>query len=83
MVARVDLAWPSLGVFLEFDGQEKYLRYRRAGETIAQCVERERRREHLVGELTGRRCIRLVWADLYLPRETADRIRALFRSAAA
>ncbi len=80
---RVDLAWPKLGLFVEFDGREKYLRMRRDGESIADCIERERRRENHICELTGWRCLRLVWADLYLPRETADRIRAMFRSAAA
>ncbi len=76
---RVDLAWPDLGVFLEFDGRDKYLRHRREGESIADCVERERRRQHRIEEITGWRCIRLVWADLYRPDETARRIRALFR----
>ena len=80
---RVDLAWPGLGVFLEFDGRAKYVRYRRPGESIADCVERERRREVHIGELTGWRCIRLVWADLEHPARTADRIRTLFRNQAA
>jgi hypothetical protein len=83
VVHRVDLAWPRLGVFLEFDGQEKYLRYLRPGETVVKAVLREKQRESLVCELTGWRCIRVVWADLYRPDETAERIRALFRSAAA
>lgn len=80
---RVDLAWPDLGVFLEFDGREKYTRFRRAGESLADCVERERRREVHITELTGWRCIRVVWADLYAPARTADRVRSLFRSQAA
>jgi len=80
---RVDLAWPALGVFLEFDGKEKYTRFRRPDETIQDCVERERRRETHIIELTGWRVIRLVWADLYRPAHTANRIRALFRNEAA
>jgi hypothetical protein len=46
-------------------------------------VLREKRREELICELTGWRCIRIVWADLYAPVKTADRIRAMFRKAVA
>lgn len=83
VVARVDLAWPELGVFVEFDGLEKYQSSRRKDETLAGCVERERRRETLIIELTGWRVVRFVWADLYRPAETASRIRAQFQSSAA
>lgn len=83
VIHRVDLAWPELGLFLEFDGKEKYLRHRREGESISDCVERERRRQNRIEELTGWRCIRIVWADLYRPAETADRIRRMFRQPAA
>ncbi len=76
VVARVDFAWPELGVFLEFDGKEKYLRYRRPGETVADAVIREKNREALICGLTGWRCIRLVWADLFYPERTAARILA-------
>ena len=27
LLGRVDFAWPELGVFVEFDGKEKYLKY--------------------------------------------------------
>jgi hypothetical protein len=83
VVARVDLAWPELGVFLEFDGKQKYLRFRREGESVTDAVLREKAREDLVRELTGWRCIRIIWADLNRPAATATRIRAMFRSAAA
>lgn len=76
VVARVDFAWPELGVFLEFDGKEKYDRYRRPGESVADTVVREKRREDLICGLTGWRCIRIVWADLYHPERTAARIQA-------
>lgn len=82
-IARVDLAWPELGVFLEFDGKVKYEEHRRDGESVIDCVLREKRRESLICELTGWRCIRIVWADLYKPAETAARIRRLFRTSAA
>lgn len=79
VIARVDLAWPELGVFLEFDGRVKYQRMLREGETVSDAVLREKRREELICELTGWRCIRIVWADLYVPERTAARIRAMFR----
>lgn len=83
VIARVDLAWPELGVFLEFDGKVKYERHRRDGESVTEAVLREKRREELICEITGWRCIRIVWADLYRPAETAARIRRMFRETAA
>jgi hypothetical protein len=82
-VARLDLAWPELGVFLEFDGKVKYERLRRPGESASDVVFREKRREDMICRLTGWRCIRIVWADLYSPERTASRIRAMFRPVAA
>ncbi|GAA4736503.1 type IV toxin-antitoxin system AbiEi family antitoxin domain-containing protein [Nocardioides endophyticus] len=76
VVARVDFAWPELGVFAEFDGNVKYLRLRRPGESIEQVVLREKRREELICGLTGWRCIRIIWADLHHAERTAARIRA-------
>jgi hypothetical protein len=79
VVHRVDFAWPELGVFLEFDGKEKYLKHRRKGESVADCVLREKRREELICGLTGWRCIRIVWADLYRPELVIARIVAAMR----
>ncbi|MBB3041348.1 type IV toxin-antitoxin system AbiEi family antitoxin domain-containing protein [Nocardioides soli] len=76
LVARVDFAWPDLGVFLEFDGKEKYQRYRRPGESVSDMVLREKERERVVCGITGWRCIRIVWADLLHPQRTAGRIRS-------
>jgi hypothetical protein len=82
-VARVDLAWPALGLFLEFDGKIKYQRLLKEGEDPSEVVVREKRREDMICRLTGWRCIRIVWADLYRPEVTAAQIRAMFRSTAA
>jgi hypothetical protein len=79
VVARVDFAWPDLGAFLEFDGKEKYLRHRRPGESVADAVLRERRRELLICGITGWRCIRITWADLFEPERTAARIVAVLQ----
>jgi hypothetical protein len=76
VIARVDFAWPWLGVFLEFDGKVKYEGLRRPGESVSDMVLREKRREELICGITGWRCIRIVWADLFRPERTAARIRA-------
>lgn len=78
--ARVDLAWPELGVFLEFDGKVKYETLRRDGESVADCVLREKQRESRICEITGWRCLRIVWSDLYRPADVASRLRKLFRT---
>jgi len=77
LLARVDFAWPELGVYLEFDGKEKYQQFRRDGESVLDVVLREKRREERICRLTGWRCIRIVWADLYRPLETAQYIRSV------
>ncbi|MFC6285267.1 hypothetical protein ACFP3Q_03810 [Nocardioides sp. GCM10027113] len=78
-VARLDFAWPELGVWLEFDGKSKYSQHLRPGETPADAVFREKQREDLVRELTGWRCIRITWADLERAERTATRIKAALR----
>jgi len=76
VVARVDLAWPDLGVFLEFDGRVKYEKLLKEGERASDVVLRERDRERMICRLTGWRCVRITWADLARPEELAARIRA-------
>jgi hypothetical protein len=78
--ARVDFAWPEYGVFLEFDGKEKYRRWRREGETLEEFLMREKRREEKICQLTGWVCIRITWADLNSPERTASRIRRILAS---
>jgi len=81
VVARVDFAWPELGLFIEFDGMIKYEKLLQDDESASDVVVREKRREDLVCELTGWSCLRLVWADLDRPDHTAARIREkLFRT---
>lgn len=77
LVARVDFALPEHGIFIEFDGAEKYQRYRRPGESLEAFIMREKRREELVCQLTGWVCVRITWADLEHPHSLAERIRAL------
>ncbi len=74
-IGRVDFAWPELGVFIEFDGKVKYEALLKPGESASDVVIREKRREELIVELTGWRCIRVVWSDLENPEALLKRIR--------
>ncbi len=79
LIARVDFAWPEFGVFLEFDGKEKYLKYLREGESVVDAVRREKKREEQICRATGWRCIRITWADLYTPEKTCAHIASVLR----
>lgn len=74
--ARVDFAWPELGVWLEFDGKVKYTKHLRPGESVTDAVLREKRRESEIARLTGWRCIRIDWSDLEDPERLAALIAA-------
>lgn len=80
VVARVDFALTEHGVFFEFDGREKYERFRREGESLEDFLMREKKREELVCLLTGWVCIRITWDDLNRPQQLARRIRAVIAS---
>ena len=82
-IARLDFALPKAGVWLEFDGREKYVKYLREGESVADVVIREKQREDMIRERTGWICIRITWADLRRPEVVARRIREAIRRAAA
>ena len=75
IIARVDFAWPELGVFLEFDGKVKYEKLLQDGQRASDVVIAEKRREERICRLTGWRCIRITWADLAHPARTAAIIR--------
>ena len=78
--ARVDFAWITHQVFLEFDGRIKYKLYRREGETLEEYVMREKAREERICQLTGWVCIRITWEQLGTPRVLAARIRRILES---
>lgn len=82
LLGVTDFAWPEHRLIGEFDGQVKYGRFLRAGEQPGDAVFREKRREDAICELLGWRMIRLVWADLSRPTETAARISRMLRLAA-
>lgn len=78
VVGIVDFAWPEHRLVVEFDGMEKYHRYRRPGESIEQMVMREKRREDRIRELTGWTVVRVTWADLARPELLAARLQRFF-----
>lgn len=82
LVARLDFAWPQLGVWVEIDGRVKYGELRRPGESELDVLMREKRREERIREITGWECVRLTWADLASPDRVAARIRSAFARAA-
>lgn len=78
-----DWGWPELGAVGEFDGRIKYGRALSPEADPGDVVFREKTREDAIREATGFSFIRLVWADLERPRDTAERVaRALRRRAA-
>jgi hypothetical protein len=77
VLARLDFAWPEIGVWIEADGKLKYDVLRRAGESAVDVLMREKRREERVRELTGWECLRITWADLEHPERLVARIRAV------
>lgn len=77
LLGCVDFLWPKHGVFLEFDGRIKYELFRRPGESLADYLLREKRREERICQETGWICMRIGWSDLENPRATAHRIRAI------
>lgn len=77
LIARLDFALPEYGIWIEFDGRIKYQEHLRPGESITDAVLREKRREEMICELTGWRCLRLTWTDLADPARLVARIREL------
>ncbi|MBC7278357.1 hypothetical protein [Nocardioides sp.] len=77
---RLDFALPEFGVWFEIDGKVKYEQPYRIGDTAADVVFREKRRQDRISEATGWRCMRITWADLQDPVRLAARIRAFLES---
>jgi very-short-patch-repair endonuclease len=70
-VARVDLAWPELGIFIELDGQHH------EGQPV-----HDANRETAVVAATGWLCGRFTWTEVFrTPRTTARRLSALVEQA--
>ena len=59
-----DLGWPEHKTIGEFDGRVKYEKLLRPGESAADIVVREKRREDMLRAL-GWQIVRWIWEDLY------------------
>lgn len=62
-VARCDFAWPELGIVGEFDGEVKYRKLLRPGQSVQDAVIAEKYREDAIRAL-GWQVIRWCWKDL-------------------
>lgn len=77
-----DWAWREYGLLGEFDGRVKYGRLLKPGESPADAVFREKRREDELRELTSCLMFRLIWSDYDSPLATVARVRQLLYRAA-
>lgn len=71
----VDFVLHSLRLMIEFDGEVKYGRLLKPGQTISDVIRAERARERLLEDLTGYRMIRIVWSELDSPTALDERLR--------
>ncbi|MFC4949477.1 hypothetical protein [Pseudonocardia sp. GCM10023141] len=79
-VADVDFGWPKLRTVGEFDGEIKYGRLLKPGQSASDVVFAEKQREDAIrDEDLG--VVRWIWADLSNFADTAKRLRRRFRSA--
>lgn len=79
-VARVDFAWEKRRTVGEFDGQIKYGRLLKPGQTKEDVLDAERAREDAI-RAAGWEIARWGWPQLGQPGEIADRIHGAFRLA--
>ncbi len=75
LVGTTDMAWPHLGMLVEFDGRIKYGDLLKPGQQASDVVFAEKQREDLLRRITGFAMERLTWDDLARPVATARRIR--------
>jgi len=77
LVGRADFGWEEFRTLGEFDGKEKYGKLLRPGQTAADAVFEEKRREDVLRDL-GWQIVRWMWADLYHPAELRQRLQRAF-----
>lgn len=76
-IATVDFLWREQGTVGEFDGEIKYGRLLRPGETPADAVFREKQREDAVRDL-GLQMARWVWPEIFARLELVNRLQRSF-----
>src|SRR5215213_1325903 len=77
LVGRADFGWEEFRTLGEFDGKEKYGRLLKPGQTAADVVFAEKRREDALRDL-GWQVVRWIWEDLYHPEELCRRLERAF-----
>jgi hypothetical protein len=82
LVGRADFGWEEQRVLGEFDGEIKYEKLLRPGETVRDVLRREKEREQALRDL-GWEIVRWMWADLYGRGLLRDRLLKAFARAAA
>ena len=82
LVGIADWAWEEYRLLGEFDGEVKYGRFLRPGETPGDAVFREKRREDEMREVTSWGMVRLIWDDFARRHKTVERLELFFRRAA-
>ena len=74
LVGRADFGWEKFRTLGEFDGKEKYGRLLKPGQTAADAVFAEKRREDALRDL-GWQIVRWIWKD---PEELRRRLERAF-----
>jgi hypothetical protein len=77
LVGRTDFCWEEFRTLGEFDGMEKYGRLLKPGQTAADAVFEEKRREDALRDL-GWQIVRWIWQDLYHPEDLRHRLERAF-----
>jgi hypothetical protein len=77
LIGRADFCWEEFRTLGEFDGKQKYGRLLRPGQTAADAVFAEKRREDALRDL-GWQIVRWLWEDLYHPQELRRRLERAF-----
>ena len=77
LVGRADFGWEEYRTLGEFDGRVKYGRLLGPGQTIADAVFEEKRREDALRSL-GWEVVRWLWEDLKDPQSLRERLERAF-----
>jgi hypothetical protein len=77
LVGRVDFCWEEFRTLGEFDGRQKYGQLLKPGQTAADAVFEEKRREDALRDL-GWQIVRWIWQDLYHPEDLRRRLERAF-----
>jgi hypothetical protein len=77
LAGRADFGWEEFRTLGEFDGKQKYGSLLKPGQTAADAVFAEKRREDALRDL-GWQIVRWIWEDLYHPEELRVRLERAF-----